>query len=108
SLSSDYDVVLIPNFLHHFDFTTCVAFLRKTHAALRSGGRVAIVEFVVNEDRVTPPETAGFSLGMLASTPSGDAYTLRELAEMLENAGFTGVDHRLLPPGVATAIIARK
>ena len=36
--------------------------------ALRPGGCVAIVEFVPNPDRVTPPEAASFSLVMLATT----------------------------------------
>ena len=45
-LGEDYDVVLVPNFLHHFDPPTCVAFLKRIHTALRPGGRIAIVEFV--------------------------------------------------------------
>jgi hypothetical protein len=52
------------------------------------GGRVAIVEFVPNDDRVSPPPSAMFSLVMLAATPAGDAYTYPELKQMLENAGF--------------------
>lgn len=35
----DYDLVLLTNFLHHFDEEACVAVLRKVHAALRPGGR---------------------------------------------------------------------
>jgi 2-polyprenyl-3-methyl-5-hydroxy-6-metoxy-1,4-benzoquinol methylase len=104
---SDYDVVLVPNFLHHFNIEDCVRFLKKVHAALGDQGRVAISELVPNEDRVTPPEAAGFSFVMLASTPEGDAYTLTELEEMLARAGFQAPEHYPLPP-VATAIIARK
>ena len=36
-----YDVALVTNFLHHFDQATCTGFLRKVHAALKPGGRVA-------------------------------------------------------------------
>jgi ubiquinone/menaquinone biosynthesis C-methylase UbiE len=86
-----YDVVLIPNFLHHFDHETCISFLRKVHASLAPGGRAAILEFVPNPDRVTPPTPAAFSLIMLASTPSGDAYTYAELASMAQAAGFSRV-----------------
>ncbi|HEY2342162.1 MAG TPA: class I SAM-dependent methyltransferase, partial [Chthoniobacteraceae bacterium] len=50
-LGNDYDLVLVPNFLHHFPEPECVRFLRRVHAALRAGGRVAIVEFVPNPDR---------------------------------------------------------
>ena len=106
-LGSGYDVVLVPNFLHHFNQEDCVRFLKKVHAALREGGRVAIVEFVPNPDRVSPPEAASFSFVMLANTPEGDAYTLAELEEMLTSAGFRAVESHDLPP-VATAIIAQK
>jgi len=66
-----YDVVLITNFLHHFDKPTCEAFLRKVRSSLAPGGRAVTLEFVPNEDRVTPPAAAGFAMVMLGSTPSG-------------------------------------
>ncbi len=43
-----YDLVLLPNFLHHFDTASCTAILRRARAPLASGGRVAIVEWVPN------------------------------------------------------------
>ena len=46
--------------------------------ALHPGGRAAALEFVPNEDRVSPPMAAEFSLTMLANTAGGDAYTFRE------------------------------
>jgi len=84
-----FDVILVPNFLHHFDKPTCEKFLRKVNDALAEGGKVITVEFVPNEDRVSPPPSASFSLVMLAATPGGDAYTFAELKQMLENAGFS-------------------
>src|SRR5438093_1150020 len=65
----DYDLVLLTNFLHHFDEEACVAVLRKVHAALRPGGRAVTVEMIPDENRVTPPEAATFALVMLAGTP---------------------------------------
>ena len=87
-----YDVVLIPNFLHHFDVATCTSFLKKVRGVLKPGGRVAIVEFIPNDDRVTPPTAAAFSMIMLVNTPSGDAYTFAEIASMAKNAGFPRVE----------------
>lgn len=104
----DYDLILLPNFLHHFDRATCVQLLRKCHAALREHGRVAIVEFVPNADRVSPPEAATFSLVMLVSTERGDAYTFAEFDEMLRDAAFTSIEQHALPPGMSAAIIAQK
>jgi len=92
-----FDVALVTNFLHHFDAATCTSFLRKVHAALKPGGRVAVLEFVPNPDRVSPPVPARFALAMLSGTPAGDAYTLAELTQQLQGAGFRNVSVHPLP-----------
>ena len=94
---ADYDVALVTNFLHHFDHATCISFLAKVRRALKTGGRVVLLEMVPNPDRVTPLVPARFSLTMLGGTPSGDAYTLDELRDQLEKAGFADVSSHPLP-----------
>ncbi len=84
-----YDLVLLPNFLHHFDFKTNVGLIKKVRAALKPGGRVLTVEFVPNDDRVSPPMAAAFSFMMLGATNGGDAYTFSELNQMFLDAGFS-------------------
>lgn len=83
-----YDLVLLTNFLHHFSVAACETLLHKVHRALAPGGRVVTLEFVPNDDRVTPPPVAEFSLIMLATTPEGDAYTFTEYERMFRAAGF--------------------
>jgi len=87
-LGGPYDVILLPNFLHHFDPPTCVKLLQRLRPALKPGGVVATMEFVPNDDRVSPPGAAAFALVMLASTPAGDAYTFAEYEKMFRDAGF--------------------
>ena len=103
-----YDLVLLTNFLHHFDPPTNEMLLRKVHAALAEGGRAVTLEFVPNEDRITPPDTAGFSMMMLGSTPRGDAYTFAELERMFVNAGFSQNEMHQLPPSIQQAVISQK
>jgi ubiquinone/menaquinone biosynthesis C-methylase UbiE len=103
-----YDLVLLTNFLHHFDAPTCETLLRKVRSALADGGRAVTLEFVPNEDRVTPPDAAGFSMMMLTSTPAGDAYTFAELKQMFANAGFSGSTMHPLPPTIQQVIISGK
>jgi SAM-dependent methyltransferase len=105
---NSYDLVLITNFLHHFDPPTCTTFMRKVHAALKPGGRAAIAEFVPNPDRVTPSTAAAFSMMMLATTPAGDAYTFAELESISKSAGFARVE--LAPPeiGLNRLVIAHR
>lgn len=103
-----YDIVLLPNWLHGFDRATCERLLGKIHAALKPEGRLAIVEHVPNDDRISPPWPAQFSLLMLAVTTVGDSYTFAELERMLKGAGFSRNERSPLPPSPATLIVARK
>lgn len=103
-----YHLVLLTNFLHHFDSATCEALLRRVHAALVPGGRVAVLEFVPQEDRLAPPFASLFALNMLVHTPSGDAYTFSDLQRMLYNAGFGSCEIHPLPPGPQSLVVARR
>jgi len=105
---SGYDLVLLTNFLHHFDRPTNETLLRKVHDALADGGRAVTLEFVPNEDRVTPPDAAGFSMMMLTGTPSGDAYTFSELERMFANTGFSRSTLYPLPPTIQQVVISEK
>ncbi|MGB8476561.1 MAG: class I SAM-dependent methyltransferase [Candidatus Acidiferrum sp.] len=87
-LGSGYDFVLLTNIFHHFDQPTCEKLMSRVFAALKPGGKAVTLEFVPNEDRVTPPAAAAFSINMLVGTDAGDAYTLSEYENMFEKAGF--------------------
>jgi 2-polyprenyl-3-methyl-5-hydroxy-6-metoxy-1,4-benzoquinol methylase len=100
-----FDLVLLPNFLHHFGWHECVALMRKAKASLSPKGRVFIVEFVPNEDRVSPPLQAMFAFWMLASTAHGDAHTLHDLEAMASEAGFTRTSARALLPTPQTLVV---
>jgi hypothetical protein len=63
------------------------------------------LEFVPNEDRISPPMAAGFSLLMLATTEADDAYTLQELQAMYVAAGFERVKACPVPNGPNTVVI---
>ncbi|MEA2625253.1 MAG: hypothetical protein QOD06_1298 [Candidatus Binatota bacterium] len=101
-----YDIVLLTNFLHHFDAATCESFLRKVRAALKPGGRAVTVEISPDENRVTPPEAATFGLVMLVTTPAGDAYTFPEYERMFANAGFSRSELHPIPPSFQRVVIS--
>lgn len=94
----NYDLVLLPNILHHFDQDECVRLLSKVKDSLSIDGSVFVIDIMPNPDRVSPPEQAAFAFLMLATTPKGDAYTCDEYGMMAETAGLTLVDSiKLLP-----------
>jgi ubiquinone/menaquinone biosynthesis C-methylase UbiE len=107
-LGDGFDVVVIPNAMHLWDRATNVRFLKKVHAALAPKGRVIIVEFVPNDDRVSPTVPALFALNMLANTTAGEVYTVSEHRTMLSEAGFPVCQIQQLPATPHTAIIASK
>jgi len=104
----DYDLALVINFLHHFDTATCEELLHKVQKALKPGGRAVLLEFVPNEDRVSPPLPAAFSMIMLAGTPGGDAYTFQQFQQMLRNSGYRSSELHPLPPTFFSVVIGTK
>lgn len=76
----------------------------KVKASLVSTGRVITLEFVPNDDRISPA-SADFALIMPATTPAGDAYTFRELSAMFQNAGFGRSEIHAVPNSKEHVII---
>lgn len=104
-LGSGYDLVLLPNFLHHFDEAACVALLKRLRAVMKPSAVLATVEFVPNEDRVSPPHAAAFSMMMLGGTEAGDAYTFKELERMVRAAGFGATELHSLAPAPQSLLV---
>ncbi len=97
-LGDGYDLVLLTNFLPDLDPGSCEQVLARVHAALVPGGRAVALQFVPDDDRVSPPAAADLSLALLATTPGGDTYTFAELDQMFRHAGFPGTELHELPP----------
>ena len=107
-LGDGYDFVLLTNIFHHFDVPTCEKLMRRVYAALKPGGQSMTLEFVPNEDRVTPPMAAAFSLVMLAGTDAGDAYTFAEYEKMFRNAGFAKTTLHPVPEMPQQVLLSEK
>jgi 2-polyprenyl-3-methyl-5-hydroxy-6-metoxy-1,4-benzoquinol methylase len=103
-----YDLVLLTNFLHHFDLPTCERLAAKAYSALAAGGRVVTLDFIPEPDRVSPPSTAAFALIMLATTAHGDAYTFAEYEQLFARAGFRRSEFHALPPTTQQAVVSYK
>jgi 2-polyprenyl-3-methyl-5-hydroxy-6-metoxy-1,4-benzoquinol methylase len=100
----NFDLILLPNILHHFDQDGCVHMLSKAKKSLSIGGSVLVIDIMPNPDRVSPPVQAAFGFLMLATTPNGDAYTCAEYETMAGAAGLTLVDSRQLLPTPQTLL----
>ena len=105
---AEYDFVLLTNIFHHFDQATCEKLMQRVRAALKPSGKAVTLEFVPNEDRVTPATSAAFSLVMLAGTDSGDAYTFSQYEKMFANAGFVKTTQYPVPDSPQQLLLSEK
>lgn len=78
------------NVFHDWSVETNRLLARKSFAALPSGGRIFLNEILMDDDGTGPWHAAAFSLLMLLGT-LGKQYSLPELRDTLESAGFTAV-----------------
>ena len=78
------------NIFHDWSEETNSLIAAKSFAALPSGGRIFLSEILMNDALDGPWQAASFSLMMLTGT-LGKQYSLPQLAEILEGAGFTDV-----------------
>ncbi len=65
---------------------------RKIHAALVSGGSLAIRDIVMDSTKTRPLAGALFAVNMLVGTEGGGTFTFEEFREDLASAGFTDVE----------------
>jgi len=106
-IGSGYDFIWISQILHSHTEEQCRLIIDKAVKAANPGSQVAIQDFFLNDDRITPVEAAMFSVHMLAVTPGGRAYTHREVAAMMEEAGLNTPEHQPTSPQTSV-LIGRK
>jgi predicted transcriptional regulator len=85
-----YDTVFFSNIWHDWNFRTCTWLAERTFEILPSGGRIMLHEMLLDDDGAGPVTAAGFSMLMLLAT-QGQQFTFGELKEILERAGFKGI-----------------
>ncbi|MEX0447828.1 class I SAM-dependent methyltransferase [Xenorhabdus sp. SGI246] len=104
----NYDIILMTNFLHHFDKNDCVTIMKKAYNALNDNGRVLIFEIIDGKEKQAQKLAATFSMLMLATTPNGEVYNEKELKNISFEAGFVQAELHEIPPAVEKVIVAYK
>ncbi|MBI4843767.1 MAG: methyltransferase domain-containing protein [Nitrospirae bacterium] len=100
SIGFGYDLILLSQIFHAFSADENKALLRKCAIALNPGGRVAVQEFPLNEERTAPRHSAVFSVNMLVQTENGRCYSPAEIKGWLVETGFKDVAVKNLPETV--------
>lgn len=87
-----YDVALLGNIVHSEGEDSSRELFRRLRRALKSGGRIVVIDMLPNDERTGPPYQLIFALNMLVNTERGDTYTLAEYTRWLHEAGFPRVE----------------
>ncbi len=80
----------------------------KVLAALVPGGRIAIRDILMEEDRTRPTAGALFAINMLVATEGGGTFTFAELREDLEAVGFDKVAVLRQDEAMNAVVVAQK
>jgi predicted O-methyltransferase YrrM len=107
NLPRGYDLVFLSAVIHSNSPTENKKLIGKCARSLNTGGRVVVQDFIMDEDRTSPPHGAFFALNMLVGTDHGDTYTESDVVSWMKAAGLSNIsrhDTRF----AATQIIGRK
>lgn len=102
-----HNVAVLGHILHSEGAERSRQLLKKTFASLASGGTIAVMEFVPNDDRTGPPNALIFAVNMLVNTDAGDTFTFPEISAWLREAGFVN-PRQLDVQSVSPLILATK
>ena len=90
-----FDLILMGNLCQRFDTETNIALLKQNAKRLRTGGRLAIIDFFLPGEKLSTSETL-HALNMLSQTTHGEVHSVKECIEWLTEAGFTKIHYHLL------------
>jgi ubiquinone/menaquinone biosynthesis C-methylase UbiE len=102
-----YDIATLGHILHSEGEHRSRRLLAKTFRALKSGGTIAIAEWLVNDDRTKPLPALMFAVQMLVNTEKGDTFSFNEIKNWLEEAGFKKV-RKVGAPAPSPLVLATK
>ncbi|AHY46317.1 Methyltransferase domain [Rubrobacter radiotolerans] len=104
-----FDCVYFGNTSHMYGPDWNRRVFRRMYGSLRSGGLLAVREFVRG---AVPPEAGGeaalFAVNMLVLTRSGGTYTFEEYRSWLEEAGFRDAELVPVEGRTTSLVLARK
>jgi ubiquinone/menaquinone biosynthesis C-methylase UbiE len=103
----NYEIATLGHILHSEGEERSRKLLKKTFGALKSGGTIAIGEWLVNDARTEPLPPLMFAVNMLVNTEHGDTFSFNEIKSWLEEAGFKKV-RKLEAPGPSPVVLATK
>ncbi|GJQ63700.1 MAG: O-methyltransferase [Melioribacteraceae bacterium] len=96
-----YDFIFLSAIVHMHSYPENEELVKKCSESLNDGGKIMIMDFVMDESRLKPEHGAFFALNMLVATRNGDTYTEDEIKEWYTRAGLSNVVYMNTPFGTS-------
>jgi 2-polyprenyl-3-methyl-5-hydroxy-6-metoxy-1,4-benzoquinol methylase len=106
-----YDTILLFNLMHHYDIETNIQLLRKTAAALKPGGTVAILDQIAGKVNGSATNALVRLIALQYHLfANGRVFSRDEMNQVLSQAGFQDLSfHRLSKsPGTSLILATRR
>jgi SAM-dependent methyltransferase len=108
-LPGSYDAAILRGLIQVLSAKDARAAIKNIGAALKPGGRVFIIGYVLDNSRVSPSVAVGYNLNFINNFDAGEAYTESEHREWLSEAGFVDIERASYTlAGEMSLITARK
>jgi SAM-dependent methyltransferase len=105
--AAKYDVAVLSNIVHQESEASALALMKGLREGLKPGGRLVVVEFLVEDGRVGPAMPLMFNLAMLVNTSGGRSYEKSHLARLFREAGFAEPELKRIGPVSTVAAATR-
>jgi 2-polyprenyl-3-methyl-5-hydroxy-6-metoxy-1,4-benzoquinol methylase len=102
-IGSGYDFIFLSAVIHSNSYDENALLIKKCASALNKNGRIAILDYIMNEDRTSPLAGAIFAINMLVGTDEGTTYTEKEIKEWMTSAGLKNFE--LIDAGEGSGLI---
>ncbi|MGH9689907.1 MAG: methyltransferase [Candidatus Acidiferrales bacterium] len=103
--AGQYDLALLGHIVHGENEASARNLFGRLRAALKPGGRLAIIDMIPNDERTGPPFPLIFALNMFLHTENGGTYTFAEYTKWLTEAGFSRAEMQEIGEGSGVAAI---
>ncbi len=102
------DAALFCGALHQEPEAGLPAIFAKMFNSIVPGGRVWLVDQMLQEDRATPASSSLFHINMMLMRPRCRVHRITDLSRLLQEAGFSEISDRAIPQSPYHLIEARK
>lgn len=104
----EYDDVFLFAVAHQEPKENLEKLLKNIYNVLKTGGRLFLTSFFLNEDKISPEFSVQFAVEMIMNSNGGKVYTYNEIEDLIRACNFNQIEKIDKIPSPATLYIIEK